>query len=97
MALERTGYTMGYVIVVLNSDGSLYGAFRESALTKAKVNVTGMMFDSSNIITAALDISQDGTDQKRSAAIIRFSVANAAAASISPALYITGGAAGKIS
>lgn len=57
MSLDRSGYTMGYVIVVLNSDGSLYGAFRENALSRAKVNVTGLMFDSSNIITAALDLS----------------------------------------
>ena len=49
------------------------------------------------MITAALDLSQDGTTTNKQAAIIRFSVANPSATSISPAFYITGGAEGKLS
>lgn len=29
LALERTGYDLSLVIVILNKDGSLFGSFRE--------------------------------------------------------------------
>jgi len=50
------------LIVILNNDGTLYGSFRETVLNRAKLNITSLLFDSNNIITAALEISQDGTD-----------------------------------
>jgi hypothetical protein len=84
--------------VILNQNGTLFGAFRETTTTiKGKVNITGLMFDQSNYITAALDLSQDGTNQKKYSGIVRFSVANPSAASITPSFYILGGAVGKIS
>lgn len=97
MSMDRSGYGHSYVIVILNVDGSLYGAFKEGNNQKGKVNITGALYDNFNIITLALDVSQDGTDLKRYASIVRFSVANPGAASISPSLYIQGGAVGKIS
>jgi hypothetical protein len=74
--------------VVLNVDGTLYGAFKDSLNQKGKMNITSLLFDSGNFITAALDLSQDGTEQKKNAAIIRFSVNNPTAASIVPTFYI---------
>jgi hypothetical protein len=57
---------MSYMIVVLNKDGSLYSAFRENtANARGKVNITGMLFDSSNFITLGLDFSPDGSNVKR--------------------------------
>jgi hypothetical protein len=57
---------MSYMIAVLNKDGSFYSAFRENTATaRGKVNITGMLFDSSNFITLGLDFSPDGTDLKR--------------------------------
>lgn len=58
LALDRTGsYANALTIVVLNKDGSLYGSFKESTNIRAKVNITGLIFDSSNFITMALDVS----------------------------------------
>lgn len=97
MALDRSGYSSAYTIVVLNKDGSLYGAFKESTNIRGKVNITGLLYDSSNFIMAAIDTSQDGSDQKKNATIARFSVANPTAATITAGFYLTGGAANKIS
>lgn len=66
VALERDNYDMSYMIVILNKDGTLSGAYRESvALARGKVNITGMIYDSSNFITLALDFSPDGNSVKR--------------------------------
>ena len=97
MALDYPGYTMGVMIVVLNSDGSYYGSFKDSANLRGKVNITGLAFDSNNFITMAVDATQDGTALKKYATIIRFSVANPTATSITPTYYLQGGAAAKIS
>jgi hypothetical protein len=52
---------MSYMIVIINKDGTLSGAYRENiALSRGKVNITGMLFDSSNFVTLALDYSPDG-------------------------------------
>ena len=56
-SLDRAGYGQAYTIVILNADGSLYGAFKESTNVKAKVNITSLLFDSSNNIMVALDVS----------------------------------------
>ena len=64
---------------------------------RGKVNITSILFDSSNMITAALDLSQDGSSTSKFGAIIRFSAANPSATSVTPAFYIQGGAAGKFS
>lgn len=57
MSLDKTGYSLAYFIVVFNADGTLYGSYRESTLVRGKANITSLLFDSSNFITAALDIS----------------------------------------
>ena len=62
LSLERSGYTNGLTIVILNSDGTLNGVFRESSNIKAKSNITGMILDTNNFLTIALDVSLDGTD-----------------------------------
>lgn len=95
--MDRATYAHSYVIVILNADGSLYGAFKEGSNQRGKVNITGTLYDNSNFITLALDVSQDGSELKRYATIARFSVATPGAASISPALYLQGGAVGKVS
>ncbi len=64
---------------------------------RGKLNITSMLFDSSNTIIAALDLTQDGTSNNKFAAIIRFSANNPAATSITPGFYIQGGAASKMS
>lgn len=97
MSLERPGYISGLVIVVMNRDGSLYGSFKESTNLRGKVNVTGLIFDSLGFITAAIDASQDGTDQRRWSIITRFSVASPNATAITPTYYISGGAVNKVS
>ena len=96
LSLDYPGYVQAYMFVVLNSaDGSFFGAFKETSNQRGKVNITSMLFDSSNNIIAALDLTQDGTGTSKLAAIIRFSANNPAAASITPGFYIQGGAAGK--
>lgn len=97
MALDKPGYTSGLVIVVLQKDGSLYGSFKESTNLRGKVNTTGLIFDSLGFITAAIDASQDGTDQRKYSIITRFSVASPTATSITPTYYIQGGAVNKVS
>jgi hypothetical protein len=57
MSLDINSYSNAFTIVVLNSDGSFYGAFKESTNLRGKVNITSLIFDSSNFITMALDIS----------------------------------------
>lgn len=86
--MERSSYAHSLVIVILNFDGSLFGAFKEGANLRGKVNITGTLFDNSNFITLAVDISQDGSELKRYAGILRFSAATAGAASITPSLYL---------
>ncbi len=74
-ALEKDGYDMTYMIVIINKDGSLSGAYRENvALARGKVNITGMLFDSSNFVTLGLDYSPEGSSVKRQAVLNRFSV-----------------------
>ncbi|TNV75036.1 hypothetical protein FGO68_gene6423 [Halteria grandinella] len=97
LVLDRANYAAAYTVVVLNVDGSLYGAFKEGTNQKGKVNITGTLFDNSNFITLAVDASQDGSDSKKYAQIVRFSVANPSASSITPAFYIQGGAINRIS
>ena len=97
MALDKVNYDLAYMIVVLNLDGSLYGAFRETAANKGKMNMTSLLFDSSNFITAAVDLSLDGSSTNRVALIARFSVGNAAATTITPTFYQIGGTTGQIS
>ena len=58
MSLDYPGYVQAYMFVILNSaDGSFYGAFKESSNMRGKANITSILFDSSNFITAALDLS----------------------------------------
>lgn len=57
LALDRTGYGQAYTIVILNKDGTLFGSFKESTNAKGKVNITSLLFDNSNYVTVALDIS----------------------------------------
>ena len=87
MALDRANYDLAYMIVVLNLDGSLYGAFRETGANKGKMNISSLMYDSSNYITAAVDLSLDGTSTNRNALITRFSVGNLTTAIITPNFY----------
>jgi len=75
IALDRANYEVSYVIVVLNKDGTLYGAYRENTLLRGKVFPGGMIFDSSNTITLALDTAPTGLSTRRQAVINRFSVA----------------------
>jgi hypothetical protein len=75
IALDRANYDVSYVIVVLNKDGTLYGAYRENTLLRGKVFAGGMIFDSSNTITLALDTAPTGLSTRRQAVINRFSVA----------------------
>ena len=97
MSLDNPGYAQAYTLVILNGDGSLYASFKEGNNQRGKVNITGLLFDNSNIITAALDLSVDGSATNKQAAIIRFSAANPTATSVAPSFYIAGGATGKIS
>jgi hypothetical protein len=87
MALDKDNYDLAYMIVILNLDGSLYGAFRETGANKGKMNISSLMYDSSNFITAAVDLSLDGTSTNRNALITRFSVGNPTATTISPSFY----------
>ena len=87
MALDRANYELAYMIVVLNLDGSLYGAFRETGANKGKMNISSLIYDSSNYITAAVDLSLDGTSTNRNALITRFSVGNLTAPTITPSFY----------
>lgn len=57
ISLDREGYAMGLFIVILNKDGSIYSSFKETYNLKGKVNITGLVFDSSDFITAAIDSS----------------------------------------
>lgn len=75
----------------------MYASFKEGSNQRGKVNITGLLFDNSNLITASLDLSVDGSATNKQAAIIRFSAANPTATSVTPSFYIAGGAAGKIS
>lgn len=75
IALDRANYDVSYVIVVLNKDGTLYGAYRENTLLRGKVFAGGMIFDLSNTITLALDTAPTGLSTRRQAVINRFSVA----------------------
>ena len=66
LVLDKVNYDLNYVIVILNKDGSFYGSYKENqAMARGKVQVTGMIFDSSNMITLGLDFSIDGTAVKR--------------------------------
>lgn len=98
MSLDYPGYVQAYMFVILNTaDGSFFGAFKEGSNMRGKANITSILFDSSNMITAALDLSQDGTSTSKFASIIRFSAANPSATSITPTFYLQGGASGKFS
>jgi len=58
MSLDSPGYSSAYMFVILNcADGSFYGAFKEASNMRGKANITSILFDSSNMITAALDLS----------------------------------------
>lgn len=57
MALDRSGYASGLFIVIMNKDGSLYGAFKDAANLRGKVNITSLVYDSTNFITAVIDAS----------------------------------------
>lgn len=93
LALDKISYDMNYVIVVLNKDGSLYGSYKENlAMARGKVQVTGMIFDSSNMITIGLDYSVDGTATKRQALINRFSVSQTLVGTFNTQFYVIGGA-----
>jgi hypothetical protein len=64
--LDKNGYDISYMIVVLNKDGTLYGAYREGTTNaKGKISPNGMIFDSANMITIGVDMSADGTTTKR--------------------------------
>jgi hypothetical protein len=94
LALDRPAgtYDLCYVIVVLNQDGTLYGAYRESTtLARAKISPNGMIFDSSNMITVGLDYSVDGTATKRQAIMTRFSVGTTTATTFNAQFYVVGG------
>ncbi len=46
LALDRFDYSLSYMIVILNKDGTFYGAFRENtANARGKVNITSMLYD----------------------------------------------------
>ena len=51
MSLDNPGYAQAYTLVILNSYCNQRG----------KVNITGLLFDNSNLITASLDLSVDGS------------------------------------
>jgi len=93
IALDRAGYDMSYMIVILNSkDGSFHGAYRENtANARGKINVTGMIFDQSGFLTIALDFSPDGTAAKRQAVLTRFSVVSAPTTPYNTIFYFAGG------
>ena len=57
LSLDLNGYGNSITIVVLNFDGSLYGAFKEGTGLRGKANITSLIYDSSNFITMALDVS----------------------------------------
>jgi len=66
---------MSYMIVILNRDGSFFGAFRENTLNaRGKINITGMIYDNLGFIILALDFSPDGTATRRQALLTRFNV-----------------------
>jgi hypothetical protein len=57
-ALDRNGlYTSTFMIVIFNKDGSVYGSFKESTGLRGKIRNGGHFFDSTNLITAAVDVS----------------------------------------
>ena len=75
LALECSNYETSYTIVVLNKDGTFYGAYRESTNNaKGKVSPGGMIYDSANMITVGVDFSPFGTSTQRQAILNRFSV-----------------------
>ncbi len=89
---------MSYMIVILNKDGSYFGSFRENtANARGKVNITGMLYDSSGFITLALDFSVDGTAMRRQAVLTRFNVATVPTAAFNTLFYMIGGSANFIS
>jgi len=93
LALDRDGYDMSYLIVILNKDGSYHGAFRENTLNaKGKINITGMIYDNLGFITLGLDFAPDGTAAKRQAILTRFNVATTPTTLITPVFYQGGGA-----
>jgi hypothetical protein len=66
LVLERATYDISYVIVVLNRDGTFFGAFRESTTNaRSKVSPNGIIFDSGNMITVGLDFAPEGTSTRR--------------------------------
>ena len=93
LALDKVNYDLNYVIVVLNKDGSLHGSYKENlAKARGKVQVTGMIFDSSNMITIGLDYSVDGTATRRQALVNRFSVSQTLEGTYNTQFYVLGGA-----
>jgi hypothetical protein len=56
-----------------------------------------MIFDSSNFVTAVLDLSFDGTSSKRLAQIMRFSVGTASVSSFTPQFLVQGGNSARLS
>ena len=66
LVLERDNYDISYVIVVLNRDGTFFGAYRESNTNaRGKVSPNGIIFDSANMITVGLDFAPEGTSTRR--------------------------------
>jgi hypothetical protein len=74
IALDKINYDVSYLIVVLNKDGTLYGAYRENTEARGKVFVGGMIYDSSNMITVAVDFAPTGLSNRRQAVLNRFPV-----------------------
>ncbi len=92
LALDKSNYVISYMIVVLNKDGSLYGAYREGQTNaRAKISPTGMIYDSSNMITVGLDFAIDGTSTKRLAVLNRFPVTQTTAGTFNTQFYLIGG------
>jgi hypothetical protein len=64
--LDKANYDISYVIVVLNKDGTFYGAYRETTTNaRGKIIPGGIIYDSANMITLGIDFSVDGTATKR--------------------------------
>jgi hypothetical protein len=80
---------MSYMIVILNKDGSFFSSYRETNLIRGRV--MGLLFDNYNFVTAALDVSLDGTALKRNSVIVKFSVGVPSASGVTPSFLISAG------
>lgn len=82
VGLDKSTYEMSYMIAILNKDGSLFSTYRET--TQVRGRVMGLLFDNYNYVTAALDVSLDGTAFKRNSVIVKFSVGVSTASGVTP-------------